>query len=251
MSAHCTGWVYCYSPARGAAFSVHLAAADSANDQHDYELWMRQAKLATKARVSRKAAGEALAWLCDQGLLVLLESGAARGSANRYRFLMPDLPAVWTPGGVTPGGTPDATGGVTSGGRGATRGRRGTTPGGTGVPPQVAHNPISNPSGNPSPTQPAARGAAAELVTAWWEERKAAGNPVGQPFIACTKVVASMLGQGVAANRIEWALRAAPVCSTGALEFAIQHRLAKGGKGDPVALAAEVREQLLRQEAGQ
>lgn len=95
MSAECTGWVFRHSPAKGAAFAVHLAAADSANDQHDYELWMRQHRLADKARVSRRAVTDALAWLCEHGLLELLESGAQSGSANRYRFLMPDLPVLF------------------------------------------------------------------------------------------------------------------------------------------------------------
>lgn len=215
MSAECVGWVYKHSPARGAAFAVHLASADSANDQNQYELWMRQGKLAAKARVSRKAAGEALAWLVAEGLLVLLEAGKARGSANRYRLVMPDLPMVYDPqGGVTTSGTPPK--GVQP------QVAPGATLGATGVQPQVAHNPSNNPS---EPKQGPAADAARELVTAWWDERAAANNPVGQPFIACTKVVESMLRNGVAASRLAWALRHAPVVSTAALELAIQQRL--------------------------
>lgn len=86
-------------------------------------------------------------------------------------------------------------------------------------------------------------------MRAWWDERKAAGNPVGQPFIACTKVVQTMLAQDVPASRIEWALRHAPVCSTGALEMAIQQRLAGKAKTAPVDLASQARARYQDQEA--
>lgn len=140
MSAECVGWVYRHSPAKGATFQVHLAIADSANDQHGYELWMRQAKLATKARVSRKAAGDGLRWLVERGLLELLDHGKARGSANRYRLLMPGgVPVVFDPqAGHTIGGTPVPPWVAAA-----------VTGGDTGVEPGVPHNP----SNNPTPTQ--------------------------------------------------------------------------------------------------
>lgn len=148
MSAECTGWVYRHSPAKGATLLVHLAAADSANDQHGYELWMRQHWLAAKARVSRRAVTEALAWLCEHGLLQLLESGAAKGSANRYRFLMPELPALWDPQGVHQLRTPPAPA--------ASQGAQ-TVLGGAGSP--CSHNPSANPTTEPN-QQPRADAAA-------------------------------------------------------------------------------------------
>ncbi len=133
MSAECVGWVYRYSPARGAKMLVHLAIADSANDQYGYELWMRQAWLADKARVSRRAARDALQWLTDQGLLLLVEPGKTLGKPNRYRFLMPDTVPTWTPHG----GQPVPTGVAPSG-----------LPGGQPVPAgvgtQVPHNSSNN-----------------------------------------------------------------------------------------------------------
>lgn len=63
------------------------------------------------------------------------------------------------------------------------------------------------------------------ILDEWWEERSNADNPVGQPYLACRAVVLSMLRNGVAMNRIEWALRNSPVVSTAALEMAIQRRL--------------------------
>ncbi len=133
VSAECTGWVYRYSPATRSTFTVHLAIADSANDQHGYEIWMRQGWLADKARVSVNTAHDAVRWLTDHGLLQLLESGKAAGKANRYRFLMPDLAATWTPEGTQSLGT-----------LGAQPLGRGTQPAGTGVPSQRVHNPSVN-----------------------------------------------------------------------------------------------------------
>ena len=155
MSAEAMGWVYRHSPAKGATLLVHLAAADSANDQHGHELWMRQYWLAAKARVSRESVNKALAWLCEHGLLELLESGKATGSANRYRLLMPELPAVWdSRGGVTRdhrGVLPETTPHVT---RDHTpcdqRSQGGVIRDHMGVLPEVTHNSSINPSTNPT-----------------------------------------------------------------------------------------------------
>lgn len=70
------------------------------------------------------------------------------------------------------------------------------------------------------------------IVDPWWQERQTSGNPVGQRYIACVKVVAIMLAQGVAASRVAWALRHAPVVSTGALEMVIQRELQRRGQRD-------------------
>lgn len=94
MSSDAIGWVYRHSPYRGVEFAVHHAIADSVNDQHGYELWMRQSVLAGKARTTRRSVLAALATLTDGGFLDLLEEG--RGGANRYRFLMPEgTPVVY------------------------------------------------------------------------------------------------------------------------------------------------------------
>lgn len=96
MSAECMGWVYRFSPAKGATLMVHLALADAANDLHGYEIWMRQATLAEKCRMTRRTVNTALAWLVDEGLLEVLEE-SRRHTANRYRFLMPIGVPVWDP----------------------------------------------------------------------------------------------------------------------------------------------------------
>lgn len=94
--------------------------------------------------------------------------------------------------------------------------------------PESDDSPPSSSESSSSKQQRRAR--AEEIVNDWWEERKAGGNPVGQKWLACRAVVEAMLSNGVAENRIAWALRNSPVCSTGALEMAIQRRLQKHGE---------------------
>jgi hypothetical protein len=90
VSAEATGWVYRHSPYRGAAFSIHLAVADSVNDQHGNEFWMAQGTLASKARVGRQATNAAMAEMVIDGYLEILEEGGGRSRPSHYRFLFPD-----------------------------------------------------------------------------------------------------------------------------------------------------------------
>lgn len=111
MSAEASGWVFRCSPYRGVPFTVHLAIADSVNDQNEYEFWMRQGVLARKARTTRGTVNTAVDQMVHDGLLLLVERG--RGGANRYRMLMPasaeivydttrGVRAETTPGGARP-----------------------------------------------------------------------------------------------------------------------------------------------------
>lgn len=97
MSAEATGWVWRHSHYRGAPLLVHLAIADSVNDQHGNELWMSLTNLARKARVSRSTAVEAVAGLVAAGYLEVLEDHRTdrAGKPTRYLFLYPDASAVW------------------------------------------------------------------------------------------------------------------------------------------------------------
>ena len=223
---------------------------------------MRQGKLARKSRVSRQAVNSALAWLVDAGMLRLLEQGAKRGSANRYRLVMPrSTPSVYQANddpeddemGVNRGDTP-----VNHGDRGVSTGATGVSTGATHNPRRTQTRTQEEPkrsAGKPTEQPKRPKGppdevttAAHAIITEWWEERAAEGNPVGQPFIACKKVVAGMLRQGVKPTRLSWALRHSPVVSTAALELAIQSRLqnghangrSKGRRAGFLDLAAEV-----------
>lgn len=102
MSSDAIGWVYRHSPAKGAAFTVHAAMADSVNDQHHYEFWMKLGHLADKTRLSRPTVCAAVHWLEEHGLLVNIDAAQQAqkrpSRAVRYRLLMPsDQPIVWAP----------------------------------------------------------------------------------------------------------------------------------------------------------
>jgi hypothetical protein len=102
VSAEATGWTFRHSPFTGATFAVHLAIADSVNDQHEHELWMSQQRLAKKARLGLRATHTAMKALLDGGYLTLLEDNARAGKANRYRFEFPAVPVAYeTRGGVS------------------------------------------------------------------------------------------------------------------------------------------------------
>jgi hypothetical protein len=153
MSADATGWVYKHSPYRGAPFSVHLAMADSCNDQNDNEFWMRQGKLATKARCSRKAVNEALATMLGDGLLKLIEEGT--GGANRYQLLMPEgAPLMFDRSTAT--GVPVTSGDTTP----SPQATEDATGGDIDLSPEVTQNPSENPNPSQDEEQGALSGAA-------------------------------------------------------------------------------------------
>jgi hypothetical protein len=131
MSAEAVGYVFRHSPHTGAAFQVHLAIADSVNDQHANELWMATGTIAKKARVARQTASEALAEIVAGGGLEVVEDHRRdrAGKPSRYRFLFPvavvyyesrgvtrdDTPPEGVSPETTPGVSPTTTRGVTTG----------------------------------------------------------------------------------------------------------------------------------------
>lgn len=105
MSAEALGWVFRHSPLTGAAFQVHLALADTANDEHGFELWFKQSTVAQKARVTRQTVNNALARMAELGLVEKV--GSRPGGVVVFRFLMPDLPTQYgSSRGVTRADTP-------------------------------------------------------------------------------------------------------------------------------------------------
>lgn len=108
MSAEATGWVFKHSPLTGVEFTIHLAMADSISDMHHHRFWMKQAKLAVKARTTRQTVCLTVAKMVDMGLLRPVDDGAdARKAQHRpreYRFLTPDLPLIFdvTSGDIDP-----------------------------------------------------------------------------------------------------------------------------------------------------
>lgn len=99
MSAEAVGWVYRYSPYKGAEFAIHLAIADSVSDLYENSFFMRLAKLGRKARVSRETASRAIGKMIEQGFLEASEGRSKGGFSDvgKYHFLMPVTPQVFDP----------------------------------------------------------------------------------------------------------------------------------------------------------
>lgn len=96
MSAEAVGWVYRHSPYSGSTLLVHLAIADSVNDQHSNEFWMTLPKLGVKARVNRGTAKRAVDQLVSDGFLeTMARSSGGRNLGSTYRFCFPAVPVVY------------------------------------------------------------------------------------------------------------------------------------------------------------
>lgn len=134
VSSDALGWVWRHSPYRGSTFLVHLAIADTANDQHYNELWMSQSTVAKKARTDRKTVNQALRILCQDGMLTLLEEH--RGKPSRFRFEFPQAEVAFD-----------------------TRVRRETPPLGSETPPTCGVRPheLKKNSSKPKPATPTKR----------------------------------------------------------------------------------------------
>ncbi len=109
------GWVFRHSPYDRGTFAVHLAVADSVNDQNGNRFWMAVPKLAKKARTARTTARYALQILCDDGYLVKLRDatrgGIGGGETAEYEFLWPEAKVVFdSRGRQTVGETPQLAG---------------------------------------------------------------------------------------------------------------------------------------------
>jgi hypothetical protein len=95
MSAEATGWVFRHSPFTGSTLLVHLAIADSVNDQYDNEFWMEQKRLAAKTRASRQTVNVCLAQLIEDGFLADLGEVPKTRGVRKYLFLYPDTSVVY------------------------------------------------------------------------------------------------------------------------------------------------------------
>lgn len=250
MSAEATAWVWRRSPYKGVAFAVHLAIADSVNDQNEYELWMRQAVLAVKARTRRATVNTVLAQMIQDGFLDLLNEGT--GGANRYRFRMPvSQPVVFESRPVkhrtatrkAPGPAPEL---PLDGARPADTT---CTPSAQGVRGERA--PGVRPArteqkGTKATTQgenPGAGSIARDLVAAVWER----SNPKpATPYIGAVKIAERLLVAGHTPAAIEDAMVEAPTISTGAVEMALSRRRPARGAAAPVKASRDAPEGRVR-----
>jgi len=95
VSAEAVGFVFRHSPYKGVTFAVHLAIADSVNDQFGNEFWMTVEKLASKSRTTRGTASRAVAEIEDDGFISLVGQRSQGWHSSRYRFLFPDTDVVY------------------------------------------------------------------------------------------------------------------------------------------------------------
>ena len=140
MSAEAMGYVFRHSPYKGATFAVHLAIADSVNDQNGNKFWMSLGKLADKARLARPTVSECVRQMIDDGWLV--EVSRSSGSTVCYRFMFIPSEVVY-----------ESRWGVTQDDRGVTADDRGVSPTVTGGVTQDDTNPIE-PKVEPKSTTP-------------------------------------------------------------------------------------------------
>lgn len=100
MSLGALGYVYKHSGTKGTTFAVHMAIADSVNDEYRNRFFLSQTKTATKARVSVRAVRDALNTLVEEGYLREIKGKTHRGGGRKLRqfvFLTPDRPVVYDP----------------------------------------------------------------------------------------------------------------------------------------------------------
>lgn len=266
MSVKVIAWVWEHSMSRGSDRLVLLAIAD--NCDHDgLNAYPRMAVLAKKTGLSERSVQRSVRALAATGeLLVEMNTGGngkARPDRRPNSFQVVTAPPTGCQS-VTP--SPPLRGDNLSPRNGSEvhlTGCQSVTPRGDNLSPRtgcqsvtpsiIKKEPSLKPFGTvlepslkaaPAPPPPAApaptkRGeakaarsiVARALVTDWWDERKAAGDPPAQRFVAVVGVVDGVLANGVAAEAVGWALRHVPTVSGGAIQMALSRRNGNGHDG--------------------
>ena len=232
MSAEAVGWVFRHSPLQGVALVVHLAVADSVNDQHDHELWMRQHVLARKARTTRGTVNKVLARMVEgtddhPPLLELVAPGT--GGANRYRFLFPDVEVQYETrttrsGGARTAHTPPA--------EGARSEHTGCVQSAQGGARTARTEPKREPKENPTTPTEQRKLLAHTITTEVYRDR----NPrPANPFPAVLGVASKLLTAGWSEERVRAALMEAPTISVGWCEAWLNRQRPTPGGRPPTA----------------
>tara|TARA_Y100000361_G_scaffold152757_1_gene172958 strand:+ start:937 stop:1692 length:756 start_codon:yes stop_codon:yes gene_type:complete len=88
MSTQALAAVIEHSPYKGAAFAVHMIIADVVNPQNGNKFWMSFNSTAKRARITRRAAINAVKTMLEDGMLILVEK--RDNNSSIYQFVLPD-----------------------------------------------------------------------------------------------------------------------------------------------------------------
>jgi hypothetical protein len=89
VSVKAMSWVFDHSPYTLGTRLVHLAIADVANEDNDHQVWVAQAKIAAKAKVSVRTVRTALAQMVEDGALEEVSREAGGTTTYRMKFTTP------------------------------------------------------------------------------------------------------------------------------------------------------------------
>lgn len=228
MSVGALGWVFDHSTATGVTFTVHIAIADSVNDQNRYEFWMDLGTLAAKARTTRATASRSVSWLVENGYLELLTTRTGgRSQPARYRFLYRGSESrqntVSSPQNTVSDPPKVCAEPQEPCSERARKEPKTTTTQKQQLPAPAAQKPEPDP----------VRRAAKRVVDEWWEWRQERGETPVQPYIAVLRIVDTALRQGVSVNDMAAALQDTPTVTGAALEFALSKRRGRVGRPPP------------------
>ena len=99
MSVKAMTWVFEHSPYLLGKRLIHLVIADVANDGHENLVWISQADIAARARVTRQTVNLTIRQMVDEGYLELVEQRPGRPCLYRMHHGVSENP---TGGGVKP-----------------------------------------------------------------------------------------------------------------------------------------------------
>jgi DNA-binding transcriptional regulator YhcF (GntR family) len=86
VSIKALSWVFDNSPYTLGDLLVHIAIADVANDAHEDRIWLSQAKIAAKVRVSLRTVNDAMSKMVRDGYLELVECHPGKPSVYRFTY---------------------------------------------------------------------------------------------------------------------------------------------------------------------
>lgn len=214
-------WTIENSPYEGRELLVHLMIADRVPDPDERTgalFYMGIDNIARKARTTDRTAQATIRKLVEDGFLALIEDNKNRPKV--YEFLMPDVPAVWTPPArISPEATsPSAPKPLHPGAKSLHREGEATSPDPqeTQVNAQVDALPVV--ADAPTPRQ-VMDSRIKHITDKVWQGFRDRGDPPPANFLAVKAVLKKVLAAGWLDDDLVEACLAVPTISTGTLEY--------------------------------